>query len=93
LAEAPQTLFLDPSLLFRRTLEDEDAAVATGAAGVTIRRLSTRADIAAINRLYASRHMVPLDPATVWRQRDHDAVVYLIAEDESTGDIIGSAMG
>ncbi len=93
LAEAPQTLFLDPSLLFRRTLEDGDAAVATGAAGVTIRRLSTRADIAAINRLYASRHMVPLDPATVWRQRDHDAVVYLIAEDESTGDIIGSAMG
>ncbi len=93
LAEAPQTLFLDPSLLFRRTLEDGDAAVATGAAGVTIRRLSTRADIAAINRLYSSRHMVPLDPATVWRQREHDAVVYLIAEDESTGDIIGSAMG
>lgn len=102
LAEAPQTLFLDPSLLFRRTLEDGDAAAAaiggtstgvTGAAGVTIRRLTTRADIAAINRLYAARHMVPLDPATVWRQRDHDAVVYLIAEDESTGDIIGSAMG
>lgn len=94
LAEAPQTLFLDPSLLFRRTLEDGDAAAAaTGAAGVTIRRLSTRADIAAINRLYSSRHMVPLDPATVWRQRDHDAVIYLIAEDESTGDIIGSAMG
>lgn len=94
LAEAPQTLFLDPSLLFRRTLEDGDAAAAaTGAAGVTIRRLSTRADIAAINRLYSARHMVPLDPATVWRQRDHDAVIYLIAEDESTGDIIGSAMG
>lgn len=93
LAEAPQTLFLDPSLLFRRTLEEADAAAATGAAGVTIRRLSTRADIAAINRLYSSRHMVPLDPATVWRQREHDAVVYLIAEDEATGDIIGSAMG
>lgn len=98
LAEAPQTLFLDPSLLFRRTLDEGDAAAApangaAGAAGVTIRRLSTRADIAAINRLYAARHMVPLDPATVWRQRDHDAVVYLIAEDEATGDIIGSAMG
>lgn len=94
LAEAPQTLFLDPSLLFRRALDPEQDAVAPpGAAGSTIRRLSTRADIAAINRLYAARHMVPLDPATVWRQRDHDAVVYLVAEDEHTGDIIGSAMG
>ncbi|TWG87479.1 GNAT-family acetyltransferase (TIGR03103 family) [Cupriavidus gilardii J11] len=94
LAEAPQTLFLDPSLLFRRALEPgQDAVAPAGAAGATIRRLSTRADIAAINRLYASRHMVPLDPATVWRQRDHDAVVYLVAEDEHTGDIIGSAMG
>lgn len=94
LAEAPQTLFLDPSLLFRRALDPEqDAAAPAAVAGVTIRRLSTRADIAAINRLYTARHMVPLDPATVWKQRNHEAVVYLVAEDEQTGDIIGSALG
>ncbi|MGY8526737.1 N-acetylglutaminylglutamine synthetase [Paracidovorax citrulli] len=98
LAEAPQTLFLDPSLLFRRTLDpQQDGQVsadnASSPVSAVIRRLSTRADIAAINRLYAARHMVPLDPATVWAQREHDAVVYLVAEDSHSGEIIGSAMG
>lgn len=92
LAEAPQTLFLDPSLLFRRPLSPDDAGAGC-APGVIVRRLTTRADIAAINRLYAMRHMVPLDPATVWRQRHQDEVVYLVAEDEHSGEIIGSAMG
>lgn len=92
LAEAPQNLFLDPSLLFRRQLDD-DAIDTAPASGITIRPLTTRADIAAINRLYAMRRMVPLEPSTVWRQRDLPAVTYLIAEDERSGDIVGSVMG
>ena len=92
LAEAPQNLFLDPSLLFRRAL-DADAIDTTAAPGITIRPLTTRADIAAINRLYAMRRMVPLDPATVWQQRTLPAVTYLLAEDEHTGEVIGSVMG
>lgn len=95
LAEAPQTLFLDPSLMFRRPLgpDDRGSGVSEPAPGITIRRLTTRADIAAINRLYAMRQMVPLDPATVWAHRDQEAVVYLVAEDERSGEIIGSTMG
>ncbi|MGO4808790.1 N-acetylglutaminylglutamine synthetase [Cupriavidus sp. 2MCAB6] len=92
LAQAPQTLFLDPSLLFRRRLDVPLDDIAPSP-GVTIRRLATRADIAAINRLYAMRKMVPLDAATVWRQREQEAVVYLLAEDEQSGEIVGSAMG
>jgi len=92
LAEAPANLFLDPSLIFRRTL-DPEAPVESIAAGIVIRELTTRADIAAINRLYALRGMVPLDPKTVWEQRGSDAIIYLIAEDESTGNVVGSAMG
>ncbi|MDF3838135.1 N-acetylglutaminylglutamine synthetase [Cupriavidus basilensis] len=92
LAQAPQTLFLDPSLLFRRRL-DAPLADSAAAPGITIRRLATRADIAAINRLYAMRKMVPLDAAAVWQQRGQDAVAYLIAEDEQSGEIVGSAMG
>jgi GNAT-family acetyltransferase (TIGR03103 family) len=92
LAEAPSQLFLDPSLIFRRTLDDalpEDLP----APGVVIRPLTTRADIAAINRLYSMRGMLPVDQRTAWAQRFSDAVVFLVAEDERTGDIIGSAMG
>jgi GNAT-family acetyltransferase (TIGR03103 family) len=92
LAEAQASLFLDPSLMFRRML-GADAPAAPPAPNVAIRRLSTRADIAAMNRLYSMRGMVPLAPGTVWKQRDSDALVYLIAEDERTGEVVGSAMG
>jgi GNAT-family acetyltransferase (TIGR03103 family) len=92
LAEAPSELFLDPSLLFRRRL-DAGTPVDPPAPGVAIRTLTTRADMAAINRLYGMRGMVPLDPRTVWAQRHSDAVIYLVAEDERTGDVVGSAMG
>jgi GNAT-family acetyltransferase (TIGR03103 family) len=92
LAEAQASLFLDPSLMFRRTL-GADAPATPPAPGVVIRRLTTRADIAAMNRLYSMRGMVPLAPGTVWKQRDSDALIYLIAEDERTGEVVGSVMG
>jgi GNAT-family acetyltransferase (TIGR03103 family) len=92
LAEAPTDLFLDPSLMFRRALDPEtpDPEMPPG---VFVRPLATRSDIAAINRLYRSRGMVPLDPAVVWRLRGGDGVLYVVAEDERTGEVIGSAMG
>ncbi|TCS36290.1 GNAT-family acetyltransferase (TIGR03103 family) [Paucimonas lemoignei] len=92
LAEAPANLFLDPSLIFRRTFSP-DMKVEEPVPGVTLRRLATRADINAINRLYLMRKMVPMNPRTVWMQRDSDAIVYLVAEDENSGEIIGSAIG
>ncbi|MEJ7931419.1 N-acetylglutaminylglutamine synthetase [Ramlibacter sp. AN1015] len=94
LAEAPADLFLDPSLVYRRVLDAErDGAAERTAPGITVRPLSTRADIAAINRLYGMRRMVPLDPSVVWAQRQSDAMTYLVAEDERTGDVIGSVLG
>lgn len=92
LAEAPTSMFLDPSLMFRRMLDPAEI-IDEPAPGVIIRPLTTRADIAAINRLYSMRNMVTLDTATVWSQRASDAVLYLVAEDENTGEIVGSAMG
>jgi len=92
LAEAPANLFLDPSLLFRRPLRD-DIPGAEPAPGVTVRPLATRADIAAINRMYSMRGMVPLDPQTVWAQRNSEALLYLIAEDDRTGEVVGSVLG
>ncbi|SNT23795.1 GNAT-family acetyltransferase TIGR03103 [Noviherbaspirillum humi] len=92
LAEAPSRLFLDPSLIFRRMLDPNQPAAAP-APGVVIRPLTTRSDIAAINRLYSMRQMVPVDQRTVWAQRHSEALTYVVAEDERTGEIIGSAMG
>ena len=92
LAEAPSELFLDPSLLFRRRL-DPDEAACPPTVGVSVRALTARADIAAINRLFAVRGMVPLDPAVVWAQRRSNAMIYLVAEDDRTGEVIGSALG
>jgi GNAT-family acetyltransferase (TIGR03103 family) len=92
LAEAPANLFLDPSLVFRRQL-DAKIPVEEPAPGVIIRPLATRADIAAINRLYSIRAMVPLEPRVVWAQRSSEAALYLIAEDERTGEVIGSVIG
>jgi len=92
LAEAPNDLFLDPSVLFRRTLDPQEPS-APAAPGVVVRAMSTRADIAAINRLYRARGMVPVDPAIAWQQRGDDTLVYLVAEDERSGEVIGSALG
>lgn len=92
LAEAPAELFLDPSLIYRRNLE-ENFIDEGPAQGVSIRPLTTRADIAAITRLYEMRGMVTPDTATVWAQRNSDALIYLIAEDERTGEVVGTVMG
>lgn len=92
LGEAPAQLFLDPSLIFRRMFDDS-LPDDTPAPGLVIRPLTTRSDIAAINRLYSMRGMLPIDQKTAWAQRFSDAVVFMVAEDERTGEIIGSAMG
>lgn len=92
LAHAPQSLFLDPSIIFRWTFN-----------GVpphnhhelpfTIRSLLTRSDIGAMNRLYFARGMVTMDTATVWDTHETPAFLHLLAEDKQSGDIIGCVFG
>ena len=96
LAEAPAELFLDPSLIFRKPLTraaEEEAPGEAAVPGIVVRPLSTRADIAAINRLYTARGMLPLTPATVWAQRNSLALIILVAEDERSGEVVGSVIG
>ncbi|MBX3609445.1 MAG: N-acetylglutaminylglutamine synthetase [Hydrogenophaga sp.] len=91
-SHAPQQLFVDPSESFRLPL----AAYVPQRArrqGFTIRRLRSRADVAAINAIYRARRMVPVDPAQVWRERADRANVYVLAEDRITGEVLGVAMG
>ncbi len=91
-AHAPQELFVDPSETYRLWLSTYRPQRAVRR-GFTVRRLRTRADIAAANAIYRSRRMVPLDPALTWNQRAQRHIVHVLAEDRATGEVIGVAMG
>jgi GNAT-family acetyltransferase (TIGR03103 family) len=92
LAMAPQELFLDPSHTFRLDLPTYRAA-ARKRQGFHIRRLSTRSDADAVNAIYAQRHMVQVPTEFFWSRRDGRKLTVLVAEDDETGEILGSVMG
>jgi len=91
-SHAPQQLFVDPSETFRLALNAYNPQRARRQ-GFTVRRLRSRADVAAINAIYRSRRMVPVDPARVWGERGDRASTYVLAEDRLSGEVIGVAMG
>lgn len=93
IAHAPQQLFLDPSEFWRLNLQTYRAPRREAPRPFGLRRLRTRADIAAINTLYRARGMVPVYPQIVWELRLSRAVTYALAEDRETGEVIGVAMG
>lgn len=93
LAKAPLELFLDPSHTFRLDLASGPEDGGREARGFTVRKLAPRADAADVNRIYAARRMVPVPPEFFERNADDPAVVYLVAEDERTGGVVGTVMG
>jgi len=92
LAAAPQELFLDPSHTYRLTLATYRPA-RSRPMGFTVRRLSSRSDAEAVNVLYASRDMVAVPLDFFWSQRDPRVNVLLVAEDDETGEIVGTVTG
>ncbi len=92
LATAPQEMFLDPSHMFRLHLSRYRHS-RKKPAGFFVRRLSSAADADGVNRIYAARGMVPVPPDFFWSKRDSRAITYYVAEDEVTGNIIGTVTG
>lgn len=92
LSVAPQELFLDPSDTYRLWLTDYRPD-GKQAKGFVIRRLRTRADAAAINRIYTTRQMVLAPTSFIWKNRSSRVITYLVAEDRETGEIIGTTTG
>lgn len=92
LAAAPQEIFLDPSHTFRLDLATYRAG-RRKPRGYFVRRLSSEADARAVNRIYSARGMVPVQPEFFWSNRDSRAVTYFVAEDEQSGEIIGTVTG
>lgn len=89
---APQELFLDPSHTYRLDLSTYRPS-RRRPAGFRIRRLASVADAAEINRIYQSRRMVTVDPDFFWQNRDSRALTWLVAEDETTRQIVGTVTG
>ena len=92
LAAAPQELFLDPSHSYRLDLGTYRSS-RRSPSGFFVRRLCSADDADAVNRLYASRGMVEVDPHFFWSRRGNRALLYLVAEDEHTGEVIGTVTG
>lgn len=91
LAHAPQQLFLDPSDTLRLWFTDYRPAQRVFR-GFRIRRAQTEADWQAINSLYQTRAMLPVN-AELLTPRHQGGPVYWLAEDEDSGAVIGSVMG
>ncbi len=92
LAQAPQDLFLDPSHTYRLDLSAIPAPEREPH-GFTVRALDKAEDTSAVNRIYRSRNMVPVDPAFLWSHRADEILTYLVAEDEATGAVLGTVTG
>jgi len=91
LAHAPQQLFLDPSDTLRIWFTDYRPA-RRSFRGFSIRRAQSEADWKAINGLYQSRAMLPVNPE-LCTPREKGGPVYWLAEDEDSAQVIGSVMG
>lgn len=92
LASAPQEMFLDPSHVFRLDLSRYRTSRARPK-GFFIRRLASASDADAVNRIYAARNMVPVPLDFFWSKRDSRVITYFVAEDETTGAVIGTVTG
>lgn len=90
LSAAPLELFLDPSHAFRLDLAKPlpEGRVAEGTA---IRTLAGDREAQEVNRIYSARGMVPVRPDFLTTPREE--FVYLVAEDEMTGAIVGTVTG
>jgi len=92
LARAPQELFLDPSHTFRLPFS-RYARADDEPHGFRVRPLTGPEDGEAVNRIYRARHMVPVHPDFYCRAREANEIVLLVAEDETSGEVIGGVTG
>ncbi len=92
LALAPQETFLDPSHTYRLDLSTYRPS-RRKPQSFFIRRLTSEADAEAVNAIYSARNMVTVSPEFFWANRDNRSITYFVAEDEASGDVIGTVTG
>lgn len=89
---APDELFIDPSYTYRLDLHRyrprQDLI-----RGVFVRTVTSRAEMEAINDIYARGGMVVGDADVMWDNHRTRCFTYLVAEDTRTGKIVGTVTG
>lgn len=91
LSFAPQQLFLDPSDTLRLRFSDYRPAQHS-AQGFQLRHPHGAADWQAINQLYKMQNMAGIEPHKI-TPREAGGPVFWLAEDDDSGEIIGTVMG
>ncbi len=91
-SQAPQELFIDPSLTYRLNLElaELDEVLADG---IEIRPLADATDIEQVNRIYKARSMVPMRDGFFTYQQTHAELRILLAVEQQTGQVVGCVTG
>ncbi|MCF6743363.1 N-acetylglutaminylglutamine synthetase [Blastococcus sp. KM273128] len=89
---APDELFIDPSYTYRLDLHRyrprHDLI-----RGVFVRTVTSRAEMEAINDIYALNGMVVGDADVMWDNHRTRCFTYLVVEDTRTGKIVGTVTG
>lgn len=91
LSFAPQQLFLDPSDTLRLWFSEYRPAHQS-AQGFCLRHPHGETDWQAINRLYKVQNMACVDPHKI-TPREAGGPIFWLAEDEDSGEVIGTVMG
>lgn len=93
IAQAPQSLFLDPSHTYRLALQKKLLPMPVACGTNWYIRSARSGDIDALNRIYRARRMVPLPSAYVGSLKQSSAVRLLVAEEAQTGQLLGVVTG
>jgi GNAT-family acetyltransferase (TIGR03103 family) len=88
----PDELFIDPSYTFRLDLHRYRPRPEL-IRDVFVRTATSRAEMEAINEIYALNGMVVGDADIMWDNHRTRCFTYLVAEDRRTGRIVGSVTG
>jgi GNAT-family acetyltransferase (TIGR03103 family) len=85
--------FIDPSYTYRLWMHRYQPS-SRDAGTIAVRQLCDRSEVDELNRIYVRCSMVPADPEVIWEnQRTTRHVSYLVAEDTTTGEIVGTVTG
>ncbi len=89
---APSELFIDPSYTLRLPLHRYRRQT-TPPRGLLVRTVGARDELLEANRICTSVGMVTGDVDTLWANQRTRTFTYLVAQDTSTGDIVGTVTG
>jgi GNAT-family acetyltransferase (TIGR03103 family) len=89
---APDELFIDPSYTYRLDLHRYRPRHEL-IRDVFVRTVTSEAEMAQVNAIYAVNGMVVGDTATMWSNHRTRCFTYLVAEDQRTGKVIGTVTG